>query len=144
MCHGSAIGKPEDYSSKVKSKQKMTLTKNDFVKSVMQNVRFKSRQKRRQRFLFPEMDCVFLNPTRANDIVNSLIEVIKKTLASGEDIRIAGFGKFQVKFKWARKGRNPQTGEMIILRSRRTVTLRASPKLKKKMNSPNKVHLSGA
>ena len=83
MCHGSAIGKPEDYSSKVKSKQKMTLTKNDFVKSVMQNVRFKSRQKRRQRFLFPEMDCVFLNPTRANDIVNSLIEVIKENKSSG-------------------------------------------------------------
>jgi integration host factor subunit alpha len=122
----------------------MTLTKNDFVKSVMQNVRFKSRQKRRQRFLFPEMDCVFLNHTRANHIVNSLIEIIKKTLASGEDIRIAGFGKFQLKFKWARKGRNPQTGDMIILRSRRVVTFRASPKLRKKLNSPNKVAGSGA
>jgi integration host factor subunit alpha len=115
----------------------MTLTKKDFVRSVMQNVRFKSKGKRQQRFLFPEMDCVFLSHSRASEIVNSLLEIMKSTLAGGEDIRITNFGKFQVKFKWARKGRNPQTGEMIILRSRRIVTFQASPALKKKMNPPH-------
>ncbi|MFO7740297.1 MAG: HU family DNA-binding protein [Desulfatiglandaceae bacterium] len=120
------------------------MTKKDLVRSVMQNVRFKSRRKPRQAFLFPEMDCVFLSHTRANDIVNSLLEVMKNTLVGGEDIRIVNFGKFQVKFKWARKGRNPRTGEMIILRSRRTVTFRASPRLKKKINSPDKILASGA
>jgi integration host factor subunit alpha len=113
----------------------MTLTKRDIVNSVMQEVRLKDRRKGPQKFLFPEMDCISLSRRRAEEIVESLFEIIKKTLANGEDIVIAGFGKFQVKFKWARKGRNPQTGEMIILRSRRTVTFRTSPKLRKKMNT---------
>jgi integration host factor subunit alpha len=117
----------------------MTLTKTDIVKSVMQEIRFKNRRKGPQQFLFPEMDCIFLSRKRADEIVESLFEILKKTLASGEDVLIAGFGKFQVKFKWARKGRNPQTGEMIILRSRRIVTFRTSPKLRKKMNPPDKV-----
>lgn len=112
----------------------MTLTKKDIVKGVMKEVRFKNRRKGPQIFLFPEMDCRFLTKGQANKIVNTLFETIKKTLASGEDIHIQGFGKFQVKFKWARKGRNPQSGEMIILRSRRTVSFRPSLKLKEKMN----------
>jgi len=113
----------------------MTLTKMDIVNRVMQEVRLKNQRKDPQKFLFPEMDCISLSRRRAEEIVESLFEIIKKTLASGEDIVIAGFGKFQVKFKWARKGRNPQTGEMIILRSRRTVTFRTSPKLRKNMNT---------
>lgn len=117
----------------------MTLTKTDIVKSVMEEVRFKNRHKGPQQFLFPELDCIFLNRKRADEIVESLFEIIKKTLTSGEDILISGFGKFQVKFKWARKGRNPQTGEMIILRSRRTVTFRTSPKLRKKINRQGKL-----
>lgn len=116
---------------------KMTLTKTDLVNSVMQNLRFRTKQKRPQRFLFPEMDYVFLKRKRAVEIVNSMFEIIKNTLVRGEDVRISGFGKFQVKFRWARKGRNPQTGEMIILRSRRIVTFRSSPKLKEKVNHPN-------
>jgi len=113
----------------------MTLTKMDIVNRVMQEVRLKNQRKDPQKFLFPEMDCISLSRRRAEEIVESLFEIIKKTLASGEDIVIAGFGKFQVKFKWARKGRNPQTGEMIILRSRRTVTFRTSQKLRKNMNT---------
>jgi len=115
----------------------MTLTKADIIDSIIQGVKFKRRYKSQQQFLFPEMDCVFLGQKRASKIVNTLFETIKQTLARGEDIRISSFGKFQVKFKWARKGRNPQTGEMIILRSRRTVTFRASKKLRKKINSYN-------
>ena len=112
----------------------MTLTKADLAKSVMENVRFKPRRKSRQQFLFPEMDCIFLSRNRASQIVNSLFEKIKEALVRGDDVRISRFGKFQTKFKWGRKGRNPQTGEMIILRSRRVVTFRASPKLKEKIN----------
>ena len=115
----------------------MTLTKADIIDSIIQGVKFKRRYKSKQQFLFPEMDCILLGQKRASKIVNTLFETIKQTLARGEDIRISGFGKFQVKLKWARKGRNPQTGEMIILRSRRTVTFRASKKLRKKINSYN-------
>jgi len=80
------------------------------------------------------MDCLFLGRRRATAIVDTLFETVKGALARGEDVRISRFGKFQVKFKWARRGRNPQTGEMIILKSRRIVTFRPSPKLKEKMN----------
>ena len=114
----------------------MTLVKADFIKDVMENVRFKRRKKSRQHFLFPEMDCEFLSRARAAEIVDALFELIKAALAKGEDVRISGFGKFQVKFKWARKGRNPKTGEMIILDSRRIVTFHCSKKLKEKINAP--------
>ena len=113
----------------------MTLTKADIVESVMKKVSFKSRYKGPQRFLFPEMDCAFLSRRRADEIVDSFFEIFKKTLANGEDVVISGFGKFQVNFKWARKGRNPQTGETLILRSRRTVSFRPSQKLREKMNA---------
>jgi integration host factor subunit alpha len=119
---------------KVHADRKKTLTKEDIVNSVIDNVRFKNKKKTQQQFLFPEMNYLLLSRQRATRIVNTLFETIKENLTEGDDIRIKGFGKFQVKFKWARTGRNPQTGEKIILRSRRIVTFRASPKLKKKMN----------
>lgn len=115
----------------------MTLTKADIAKSVMEQVRFRRRYKGAQQFLFPELDCTFLGHKRTTEIIDALFEKIKETLAKGEDVRISGFGKFQVKFKWARKGRNPKTGENIILRSRRTVTFRCSPRLRQKINSPD-------
>ena len=115
----------------------MTLNKADITKSVMEQVRFRSRHKGTQQFLFPELDCTFLSHKRTTEIIDALFEKIKETLAKGEDVRISGFGKFQVKFKWARKGRNPKTGENIILRSRRTVTFRCSPRLRQKINSPD-------
>jgi len=112
----------------------MTLTKTAIVKSILETVRFKPKRKGSQLFLFPELDCTFLDRKRAAEIVDSLFEKIKESLAQGEDVRIFGFGKFQVKFKWARKGRNPHTGETIILRSRRVVTFKVSRKLRDKMN----------
>ena len=112
----------------------MSVNKTDIIESVRQRVRFKKPYKSKQQFLFPEMDCLFLSKKRAAGIVNSLFETIKDTLARGEDVRITGFGKFQMRFRWARKGRNPRTGEDIILRSRRTVTFKASPKLREKIN----------
>jgi integration host factor subunit alpha len=67
-------------------------------------------------------------------IIESLIEVIKSTLASGEDVMISGFGKFCVKRKKARKGRNPATGEDAILPARRVVTFKCSGRLRDKVN----------
>ena len=54
--------------------------------------------------------------------VESLFEIIKRTLASGEDVMISGFGKFYVKEKKERRGRNPYTGDDMKLRARRVVT----------------------
>jgi len=115
----------------------MTLNKERIVRSVMENVGFKPRRKSPQLFLFPELDCTFLSRKRAGEIVDSLFEKIKGALSRGEDVRISGFGRLEVKFKWARKGRNPQTGEMIILRSSRTVRFKTSPRLREKINAPD-------
>jgi len=75
-----------------------------------------------------------LPKSQASLLVESLLENIKKTLASGEDILISGFGKFCVKDKKARKGRNPQTGDDLMLDGRRVVTFRCSGVLKEKLN----------
>jgi integration host factor subunit alpha len=68
------------------------------------------------------------------DITETLIEIIKSSLESGEDVLVSGFGKFCVKGKAARKGRNPATGEDAILPSRRVVTFKCSGKLREKVN----------
>ena len=112
----------------------MTLTKRDIAGKVRQEVRFRRKKKGPQLFLFPEMDCVLLNRKRAAEIVDQLFEIMKKTLAGGDDISIRGFGKFHVQFKWARPGRNPRTGEEIVIESRRRVSFKVSPKLKGKLN----------
>jgi integration host factor subunit alpha len=71
---------------------------------------------------------------RSLEIVETLLEIIKSTLASGEDVMISGFGKFRVKEKRERKGRNPATGEDTMLRPRKVVTFRCSGKLRKRVN----------
>ena len=72
---------------------------------------------------------------RSSEIVESLLEIIKSTLESGEDVLISGFGKFCVKEKRERKGRNPVTGEDMMLDARRVVTFHCSGKLSGKINS---------
>jgi integration host factor subunit alpha len=72
---------------------------------------------------------------RAAEIVESLLELIAKTLESGEDVLVSGFGKFCVKQKNERKGRNPATGEDLMLGSRRVVTFKCSPILRSKVNT---------
>jgi integration host factor subunit alpha len=67
--------------------------------------------------------------------VESLFEIMKETLERGEDIKISGFGKFQVKGKQARRGRNPRTGEDMTLRQRRILVFKTSPVLREKINS---------
>ena len=67
-------------------------------------------------------------------VLESIIEIIKKALENGEDVLITGFGKFYVKEKRKRRGRNPATGEDLMLRSRRVVRFKCSGKLREKMN----------
>ena len=66
--------------------------------------------------------------------VESLLEIIKKTLESEEDVLISGFGKFCLKDKKERKGRNPETGDDMKLRARRIVTFKCSNLMRDKLN----------
>jgi integration host factor subunit alpha len=68
------------------------------------------------------------------DMVETLLELIKSTLASGEDVLVSGFGKFCVKKKRERRGRNPATGEDMMLAPRRVVTFKCSGQLRKRIN----------
>ena len=90
-----------------------TLTKNDIVNEISHKVGFKKN------------DSV--------DLIEKLLEIIKRTLESGDDVLVSGFGKFCVKEKGQRKGRNPATGEPMILKARRVVTFKCSGKLREKI-----------
>jgi integration host factor subunit alpha len=68
------------------------------------------------------------------NLVEKIIEIMKDTLASGEDVLISGFGKLCVKHKAERKGRNPSTGEDQMLPARKVVTFKCSGKLREKIN----------
>ena len=68
------------------------------------------------------------------DVIESLLEIIKRTLQSSEDVLISGFGKFCVKDKAKRRGRNPATGEDLMLRGRKVVTFKCSGKLRHKID----------
>lgn len=92
----------------------MTLTKADLIDSIY------------NRFDFSKA-----NSAQA---VESLLAIMKKTLASGEDVLITGFGKFIVLKKRQRRGRNPQTGDDLTLRSRKVVRFKWSEVLRAKMN----------
>jgi integration host factor subunit alpha len=70
----------------------------------------------------------------AFELVESLLETIKSTLESGEDVLVSGFGKFCVQEKRERRGRNPATGEDLMLRPRKVVTFKCSGKLKGRIN----------
>lgn len=71
---------------------------------------------------------------KSTEVIEGLIEIIKKTLESGEDVLISGFGKFCVKNKRERRGRNPATGQDLILDKRKVVTFKCSGKLREKIN----------
>lgn len=75
-----------------------------------------------------------LNPYEAKDTIETLLEIMKSTLASGEDIMISGFGKFQVNEKEPRQGRNPATGEDMVLDGRRVVTFKLAGGLRDRIN----------
>jgi len=72
--------------------------------------------------------------TQSNALLESILETIKMTLVSGEDVLISRFGKFCVKEKKERRGRNPQTGDKLMIGARRIITFRCSIVLRDKIN----------
>lgn len=71
---------------------------------------------------------------KAKDIVETLLELMKRSLESGDDVLISGFGKFEVKQKRERRGRNPYTGTDMMLKPRKVVTFKCSGKLRDLIN----------
>jgi integration host factor subunit alpha len=92
----------------------MALTKADIIDAIHQELGFPQK--------------------RSTELVEQLLETIKSTLASGEDVLISGFGKFLVNEKQERRGRNPATGKDMMLKPRRVVTFKCSGKLRRKIN----------
>ena len=74
-----------------------------------------------------------LSKKKSVDVIENLLEIIKRSLESSEDVLISGFGKFCVKDKAQRRGRNPATGDDLMLRKRRVVTFKCSGKLRNKI-----------
>jgi integration host factor subunit alpha len=91
----------------------MALTKNDIVTSIHD---------------------VGFTKKKSVEIIESLLEIIKSTLEENEDVLISGFGKFCVKQKKQRRGRNPATGDDLMLEERKVVTFKCSGKLRDKIN----------
>ena len=92
----------------------MTLTKIQIVESVQNQTGFPK--------------------NKSSEIVETLLEIIKSTLASGEDVMVSGFGRFCVKEKKERKGRNPSTGDAMMLEAKKVVAFKCSGKLRDKIN----------
>ena len=92
----------------------MALTKNDIVERLQVELGFTKSQ--------------------SIQVTECLLEQIKASLESGDDVLVSGFGKFCVKNKNERKGRNPATGEDLMLEPRRVVTFKWSGKLRRKLN----------
>ncbi|WP_198246631.1 integration host factor subunit alpha [methane-oxidizing endosymbiont of Gigantopelta aegis] len=82
--------------------------------------------------LFDELG---LNKREAKEMVELFFEEIKASLERGEQVKISGFGKFELRDKASRPGRNPKTGEEIPITARRVVTFRAGQKLKARVES---------
>jgi len=78
--------------------------------------------------------CLNLQKKDADDILESVLEIVKRTLSSGEEVKISGFGKFVVRNKNDRTGRNPQTGDSITITSRKVLTFKPSSLLKECLN----------
>jgi integration host factor subunit alpha len=91
----------------------MALTKNDIVASVHE---------------------LGFTKKKSVEIIETLLEIMKSTLEKNEDVLISGFGKFCVKQKQQRRGRNPATGADLILKERKVVTFKCSGKLRDKIN----------
>ena len=82
-------------------------------------------------------DCGFMKG-EASEIIEKLLEIMKNHLASGDDVMISGFGKWHVRSKRPRRGRNPQSGQEMVLDARRVVTWKYSPVLKKVVNETDR------
>jgi integration host factor subunit alpha len=92
----------------------MTLTKANIVEAVAEQISYPKNQ--------------------SSEMIENLLEIIKRTLESGEDVLISRFGKLCIKTKAGRRGRNPATGEDMMLEPRTVVTFNCSRKLRDKIN----------
>lgn len=92
----------------------MTLTKAKIIDEIQNQLRFSKKE--------------------TTEIVETLLEIMKRTMEKGDDVLISGFGKFCVKEKKERRGRNPATGQDMMLAPRRVVTFKCSGKLREKVN----------
>jgi len=109
------ICKPPSTPSNISGDPTMTLTKADIIEAVQTETG--------------------LPKNKSTDIVESLFEIIKSILESGEDVLVSGFGKFCVNEKSERRGRNPATGEDLMLAPRRVVTFKCSGILRERVNA---------
>ena len=80
-------------------------------------------------------DHVGLNKRESKDMVDAFFELIAQRLVDGTDVKLSGFGNFQIRTKAPRPGRNPRTGEAIPIKARRVVTFHASSKLKEQIQN---------
>ncbi len=78
-----------------------------------------------------------LNKRESKDMVDAFFDLVSASLVDGQDVKISGFGNFQIRTKAARPGRNPRTGELIPIEARRVVTFHASQKLKDALQGHN-------
>ena len=98
----------------------MTITKNDIIERVTERIGFSRRQ--------------------SVELVELLLETMKSSLEKGDDILISGFGKFSVKQKAERKGRNPATGSDMMLDKRKVVAFKHSGVLKDRLNNTGRIN----
>jgi integration host factor subunit alpha len=75
-------------------------------------------------------DHIGLNKRESKDMVDSFFDLMTQRLQDGHDVKLSGFGNFQIRSKASRPGRNPKTGEAVPIQARRVVTFHASSKLK--------------
>lgn len=78
-------------------------------------------------------DQIGLNKRESKDMIDAFFDLISQRLVEGEDVKISGFGNFQIRTKAPRPGRNPRTGQAIPIQARRVVTFHASHKLKEQI-----------
>ncbi len=102
----------------------MTMTKADIVERIYEKVGFSKKE--------------------ATEVVEAIFELLKERLEHGEKVKVSGFGNFVVNEKRPRKGRNPQTGQEIVISGRRVLTFKASQVLKKTMNGGSPPSATGS
>jgi len=99
----------------------MTLTKAQIVEKIRTSTKFSEK--------------------KSSETVETLLEIIKQTLESGDDVLISGFGKFCVKEKSERKGRNPATGGDMMLAPRKVVRFKCSGMLRDRVDGTGMVYM---
>ena len=80
-------------------------------------------------------DQIGLNKRESKEMVDAFFDLVSQSLVEGDDVKLSGFGNFQIRTKAPRPGRNPRTGELIPIQARRVVTFHASTKLKEQIQS---------